>query len=998
MHPAKAIDLTQDDSSASEDDSFNPDAVIAAEGGDYGYADPHSYMDAAKANENMRRLLEGAFDDGSNTDKIRLPRRPRRAAPVEKGVQSLTEKLAALDVQSQEKADSKADATAEDEGEDGVVEGLSVRLLPHQVEGVVWMIDKEIGRSQRTGVLPKGGILADDMGLGKTVQSISLILTNPRPAPDAKPEHPKQKLSPKDTGKSTLVVAPLALIKQWESEIKTKIDPDHALKVLVHHGANRTKSSLDLKKYDVVITTYQSLTSEHANSNMNSDSSVKIGCMGVHWYRIILDEAHSIKNRSSKAHQACCALNSCYRWCLTGTPLQNNLDELQALIKFLRVKPYCEMGSWKDQIIQPMKNGRGGLAMRRLQVFLRALMKRRTKDILKKEGALNFGGEKDADGKSKSGGMQIVKREVEIVECDFDEGEQHFYDTLSERADAQLKNMMERGGPTDYIGALVLLLRLRQACNHPHLINMAMNKDKDAMAITHFPGHKTQDALGDEMDDLANLMGGITVQNTTCRVCQIKLSSVEAQKTSSTCDECEQDGSVGDKAKRSSKSKPPSDRPAASSANTSKLEQSSKQSAAADAPRRARNRRIIEESDDEDEGEWIAEGPERHIDLGEAGGSDDEDAEVGGDTLGSIESARSRDDSVEDDSFIVNDLSQDGTPQKAEDGPHAMKHSEQDTGEKHDNEVDDRHGDDDDDDDDDEDDEDGDDDDDSTSVESDDSSLQSLDNGEALQSQDEGRESLSSRPKYNMLQGMSSSEKTKHEPSTKIRHLLRILHRETPKHKTIVFSQFTSMLDLIEPHMRQASISFVRYDGSMRPDERERALESLRSDRRTRVLLCSLKCGSLGLNLTAASRVVIVEPFWNPFVEEQAIDRVHRLNQTVDVKVFRLTVRHSVEERIIALQERKRELAKHAIEGGEAAGKLSLKDILGLFRHDADHGDHDPKDRELWEKIGSDARILDWHGSASPARRAGVTSDRTKGKKNGRENMHKEHDVYGRRW
>jgi SNF2 family DNA or RNA helicase len=249
-----------------------------------------------------------------------------------------------------------------------------------------------------------------------------------------------------------------------------------------------------------------------------------------------------------------------------------------------------------------------------------------------------------------------------------------------------------------------------------------------------------------------------------------------------------------------------------------------------------------------------------------------------------------------------------------------------------------------------------------------------------------------------MLQGMSSSEKTKHEPSTKIRHLLRILHRETPKHKTIVFSQFTSMLDLIEPHMHQASINFVRYDGSMRPDERERALESLRSDRRTRVLLCSLKCGSLGLNLTAASRVVIVEPFWNPFVEEQAIDRVHRLNQTVDVKVFRLTIRNSVEERIISLQERKRELAKHAIEGGEAAGKLSLKDILGLFRHDADHGDHDAKDRELWEKFGSDANILEWHRNASPARRAGVTSDRTKGKKNGRENMHKEHDVYGRRW
>ncbi|KAF1823814.1 uncharacterized protein K489DRAFT_379811 [Dissoconium aciculare CBS 342.82] len=984
--PQQPIDLTKNDSS-DDDDSFSPDAVIAAEGDDYGATDPHSYMDAAKANDNMRKLLEGAFDDGSNPEKLRLPRRPRQAVVVEKGVQSLTDKLAALDMQSKEKSGPQEGEAGdqEDEVEDGVVEGLNVRLLPHQVEGVAWMIDKEVGRLQRSGALPKGGILADDMGLGKTVQSITLILTNPRPALDAKPEHPKQKLPSKETGKGTLVVAPLALIKQWESEIKTKITQDHALKVLVHHGPNRTKSSLDLKKYDVVITTYQSLTSEHANSNMNSESGTKIGCMGVHWYRIILDEAHSIKNRSSKAHQACCALNSCYRWCLTGTPLQNNLDELQALIKFLRVKPYCDMGNWKDQIVRPMKNGRGGLAMRRLQVFLRALMKRRTKDILKKEGALNFGGKADADGKSKNGGMQIVKRDVEIIECDFDDAEQHFYTTLSERADEQLKNMMESDSAPDYIGALVLLLRLRQACNHPHLISMAMHKDKDAMAITHLPGQKIQDTLNDQMDDLANLMGGIAVQNTTCRVCQVKLSSAEMQKPSSTCNECETEIGAGGKIKREEKSKQPGN------SRTSTPDRKDQTTAV---PRRARNRRIIEESDEE-EGEWIAEGPERHIELGTAGGSDDENAEGGGDTLGSIESARSQEEDTEDDSFIVNDLGDHNAKQQTADATQDAEHLHEDPADADEND------DEDDDDDDDEDDSNSDsdeDDDESTSPESNDSSSHILDDVENLHRQDGSRDSVGSRPKYDMLKGMSTSEKTKHEPSTKIRHLLRILHRETPKHKTIVFSQFTSMLDLIEPHLRQASITFVRYDGSMRPDDRERALDSLRNDKRTRVLLCSLKCGSLGLNLTAASRVVIVEPFWNPFVEEQAIDRVHRLNQTVDVKVFRLTVRNSVEERIIALQERKRELAKHAIEGGEAAGKLSLKDILGLFRHDADHGDHDAKDRELWEKFGSDARILEGHGSTSERIRDHGAPERTQGKKSGRQNLHKEHDVYGRRW
>merc|ERR1711939_661990 len=114
--------------------------------------------------------------------------------------------------------------------------------------------------------------------------------------------------------------------------------------------------------------------------------------------------------------------------------------------------------------------------------------------------------------------------------------------------------------------------------------------------------------------------------------------------------------------------------------------------------------------------------------------------------------------------------------------------------------------------------------------------------------------------------------------STKITHLLKILSKEIEQHKFIVFSQFTSMLDLIEPFLRQRGFKFTRYDGSMRNDMREASLSKLRNDKNCRVLLCSLKCGSLGLNLTAASRVVLLEPFWNPFVEEQAIDRVHRLN------------------------------------------------------------------------------------------------------------------------
>lgn len=1013
------IDLTKEVDS-SDEDAFDPDAAIRADGDMFGAVSIDTYMDASRANENMRKLLEGAFDDGSNERRTQLRRRARPTKKEEAKIESLADKLSALNVKVQEDTDGKTATTAEEQGakkrvdgmtgedelgrpaeeeeDDGIIEGLTVRLLPHQVEGVAWMIEKEIGNGKVGAFLPKGGILADDMGLGKTVQSITLILTNPRPAIDAKPEYPKQELPKKDIGKGTLVVAPLALIKQWESEIMSKVTEDYALRVLVHHGANRTKSSADLTKYDVVITTYQSLTSEHASSNMSKPDGIKIGCMGVNWYRIILDEAHSIKNRSAKAHQACCALNSYYRWCLTGTPLQNNLDELQALIKFLKIKPFCAMPAWKDQIITPMKNGRGGLAMRRLQAFLRATMKRRTKDILKKEGALHFGGKAAQGSGPKQGSMQIVKREVCIVECSFDDVEQRFYDRLSELADEKLKDMMAGSDTNNYMGALVLLLRLRQACDHPHLIDMAMHKDRDAMTMGDFNISRNGLAPSaiDAMDDLTALMGGIKMHSTTCDICQVRLDHSLAKSGSSRCNECEAEASdmqraEGRASERGQEFRRIPNKQRAAVARTEESGNTKKQQL------KSRNRRVIIDSDDEedDEGEWIGKGPERHINLGRAGGSEDEDAEGGGETLGSIDSARSvdntqddgdsqdNDDDGESESEHDHDLEDDGGESNADESvsqceePDTSDVHARPTGKKRTSHS--NHG--------------------SDESQASDSSeeLSSLIDVAEVHSRVKPRQS-----NYNVLDRMDASATAAAEPSTKIRQLLRILHKETPKHKTIVFSQFTSMLNLIEPHLSHAGIEYVRYDGSMRPDERERALDSLRHNRETRVLLCSLKCGSLGLNLTAASRVVIVEPFWNPFVEEQAIDRVHRLNQTVDVKVFRLTIRDSVEERIIELQERKRELAKHAIEGGDAAGKLSMEDILGLFKQDALHGEHDEKDREMWEKFGSDTRLLEGSGAShlDKVKDLGpITSGRPAGsRKAGKENLFREHDVFGRRW
>jgi len=148
-----------------------------------------------------------------------------------------------------------------------------------------------------------------------------------------------------------------------------------------------------------------------------------------------------------------------------------------------------------------------------------------------------------------------------------------------------------------------------------------------------------------------------------------------------------------------------------------------------------------------------------------------------------------------------------------------------------------------------------------------------------------------------------------------------------------VFSQFTTMLDLIQPFLKDAGISFVRYDGSMSKEKREASLDQIRNNKRIGVILISFKAGSTGLNLTACNNVILVDLWWNPALEDQAFDRAHRLGQTRDVNIYKLTIENTVEARILALQENKRALATAALGGDRIKNlKLGLEDLMALFR------------------------------------------------------------------
>jgi superfamily II DNA or RNA helicase len=148
-------------------------------------------------------------------------------------------------------------------------------------------------------------------------------------------------------------------------------------------------------------------------------------------------------------------------------------------------------------------------------------------------------------------------------------------------------------------------------------------------------------------------------------------------------------------------------------------------------------------------------------------------------------------------------------------------------------------------------------------------------------------------------------------------------------HKALVFSQWTSLLDLVEPALRSADIPFVRLDGTTR--DRGAVVERFQSQSGPPVMLLSLKAGGVGLNLTAADHVFLLDPWWNPATEDQAADRAHRIGQDRPVMVYRLVAMDTVEERILALQDRKRLLADAALGGAGGGAPLGRQDLLDLL-------------------------------------------------------------------
>ncbi|EGR53060.1 uncharacterized protein TRIREDRAFT_74323 [Trichoderma reesei QM6a] len=330
---------------------------------------------------------------------------------------------------------------------DGTPEGLKNALYPHQALALSWMKQMEEGTN-------KGGILADDMGLGKTISTLALILSRPA----------------KSRPKTNLIVGPVALIRQWEEEIHKKTKPSHRLSVFVYHN---TKATIDdMLKYDVVLTTYGTLAQEmkrldsylESNADRNIDFTDRaiatkfplLNPRKSKFYRVILDEAQCIKNRNTKTAKACHKLSAVHRWCLSGTPMMNGVLEIFSLVHFLRIKPYCVWDQFRRDF-SPLFNKNSatdGVAMHRFRALLKAIMLRRKKDS-------------ELDGKPI---LVLPAKREQVIYADLSQDERDYYDQLEKASKVTFNKYLREGSVgKNYSSILVLLLRLRQACCHPHL-------------------------------------------------------------------------------------------------------------------------------------------------------------------------------------------------------------------------------------------------------------------------------------------------------------------------------------------------------------------------------------------------------------------------------------------------------------------------------------------------------------------------------------------------
>ena len=669
-----------------------------------------------------------------------------------------------------------------------------------------------------------GGILADEMGLGKTIEIYSLIhshLSQEALAARSKsatsvnqlPRLAQSSSSVEPAPCTTLVVAPMSLLAQWESEAVKSSKPG-TLRTLVYYGGEKANNLQTLcsatnasSAPHVIITSYGIVLSEFNQvAAAGGDRGSHGGLFSVDFFRIILDEAHTIKNRQAKTSKACYELKGKHRWVLTGTPIVNRLEDLFSLVRFLKVEPWSNFSFWKTFITVPFESKDFVRALNVVQTVLEPLVLRRTKDMKTPQGEAL---------------VPLPSRSITIHEVELTQTERDVYDLIFTRAKRAFNESLAAGTLLkSYTTIFAQILRLRQSCCHPVLTrNKDVVADEEDRAIAMAADGN---AFADDMD-LQDLISRFTKDTESAAeansdVEKDPMSTFTAHalrqiqtESSGECPICCEEPMVD---------------PAVTlcwhGACKKCLEDYVRhQTDKGDLPRCFSCREVV----------------------------------------------------IPRDIFEV------------------VKHN-------------------------------------SDSPESTESESEDL--------YSSAREEVAKVHKISLrrIRPYSPSAAT----SAKIAALLNHLSAQPRGLKSVVFSQFTSFLDLIAPQLKRHGFEHLRFDGTMSQKVRSQVLRAFNAEnahdpKAPRILLLSLRAGGVGLNLTAASRCYMMDPWWSFAVEAQAIDRVHRMGQTQKVEIVRFVTKESIEGRMLRVQER----------------KMAVAGSLGVGQSGGEGGEEEKKRRRIEE-------------------------------------------------
>ena len=629
-----------------------------------------------------------------------------------------------------------------------------------------------------------GGILADMMGLGKTLSILSLVVGSLEEAQEwAKQKPPQSQNNPEHTpirnAKTTLLVSPLSTVANWEEQISTHIKPG-TLSYYVYHGHNRCQDIHELAKFHMVITTYSIVSSEFNGRSKKRNGSP---LLQTNFFRIVLDEAHMIREQATRQSQAICTLSAQRRWAVTGTPVQNRLDDLAALIKFLRVKPFDEKGGFTQFISSPFKNADPEI-LPKLRLLVDSITLRRLKDKI-----------------------DLPPRTDLKIELDFSEEERQLYDWFAKDSQAKVNIIAGEqkkglGGKT-YVHILQAILRLRLICAH----GKELLGEEDLKVMKGLTFGSAIDVDDDDIDQPA-----MTLRQA------YDMFMLLQQTGADTCARCAR--RIGPK----------------------------------------EDEEMLEEKND-----------------------------IFGHMLPCYQCICTH---------CYKEFKQMLEQNYAGENHFVCPFCEQ-------------------------------------YLRKQDFALRQND----LEDAEDAKANASENPRQAKKFGSYGG------PHTKTIALIRCLRQNNeesqanphePPIKSVVFSGWTAHLDLLQIALEANDIGYVRLDGKMSRPQRNTALETFRDDPSVTVILVSITAGGLGLNLTTASRVYVMEPQFNPAAEAQAVDRVHRLGQKREVINTKFIMRNSFEEQMLKLQRKKQNLAELSMNRGKLdkaeAAREKLAELRSLFK------------------------------------------------------------------